>query len=123
MPLVRGVTHTSLARFGRTLLILVIAVSATACAIPGSPVSPDTVASASSPLNLEADTAFCVSEINRYRASVGDEQLARSARLDAFSTEAARVDGEAHRPHHYFVTTNGGPNIARAQNVIPFWKL
>lgn len=73
--------------------------------------------------NLEADTAFCVSEVNRYRESVGLPALTRTADLDAFSARAARIDGEARQPHKHFIETNGGPGIARAQNQIPFWNL
>jgi hypothetical protein len=106
-----------------SLVVIAVAVSASACALPGSPVSPDVVASASSTVSLEVETAYCIDEVNRYRTMAGEPPLARSAQLDAFSTEAARVDGQAHQPHKHFIETNGGPGIARAQNVIPFWKL
>jgi len=104
-------------------VVLAAAVSASACAIPGSPMSPDSVETATEVASLAADIAFCVEEVNRYRAQAGDAPLARSAALDAFSTEAARVDGQNRQPHFHFIATNGGPGIARAQNVIPFWKL
>ncbi len=116
-------TPAPFGRLTRTFLGALVAVSAAACALPGSPVSPETISTASSPLNIEANTAYCVSEINRYRASVGDRPLHRTTRIDAFSAEAARVDGESRRAHQHFFATNGGPNVARAQNVIPFWQL
>jgi hypothetical protein len=41
----------------------------------------------------EADVAFCVSEVNRYRVLAGMIALSRSAALDSFATESAEMDG------------------------------
>jgi uncharacterized protein YkwD len=96
------------------------AMGAVGCALPGGPVSPDSVAT--DPGTLAASTAYCVEEVNRLRATVGAPPLTRSERIDGFSNDAAHVDGEAHQAHTYFRMTNGGNGTARAENVIPWWK-
>jgi hypothetical protein len=80
-------------------------------------------AAADDPSTIAAATRLCVDQVNLLRASVGDPPLGRSDTIDAFSTEAARVDGEAHEAHKYFLETNGGHGIATAENVIPWWKV
>jgi hypothetical protein len=90
------------------------------CAQLGGPVSPDSVATDAS--TLAASTAFCVDEVNRLRASAGATPLAHSSRIDDFSTDAAKVDGEAHEAHAYIRMTNGGNGTARAETMIPWWK-
>ena len=72
---------------------------------------------------IAAASAACVDQVNQLRASVGDPPLARSTRIDQFSAEAARYDGEAHQAHKYFIETNGGHGTALAENVIPWWKV
>ena len=96
------------------------AIGAGGCTMPGGPVAPESVATDGS--TLADSTAFCVEEVNRYRASVGVAPLTRSGRIDEFSSDAAHVDGEAHQAHTYFLMTNGGNGTARAENVIPWWK-
>jgi uncharacterized protein YkwD len=96
------------------------AMGAGGCAMAGGPVSPDSVATDAG--TLADSAAFCVEEVNRFRATVGAPALTRSSRIDAFSTDAAHVDGEAHEAHSYFRMTNGGNGTARAENVIPWWK-
>jgi len=75
------------------------------------------------PATIAAAVSACIDQTNQLRASVGDAPLARSTSIDDFSTEAARVDGEAHQAHKYFIETNGGHGTALAENVIPWWKV
>jgi len=98
-----------------------LALSVTACAVGGNPVEPESVAG--DPGTVAAAINVCIDETNALRASVGDPPLARSGNIDSFSTEAARVDGEAHQAHKYFLETNGGHGVALAENVIPWWKV
>ena len=102
------------------ILTFSCAIGAGGCAMPGGPVSPESVAIDAG--TLADSTAFCVEEVNRYRASVGAAALTRSSRIDQFSTDAAQVDGEAHEAHAYFYRTSGGNGTARAENMIPWWK-
>ena len=95
--------------------------AAAGCVAARSPLQPDSLASDSP--GLAAAAAVCVDQTNALRASVGDPPLARSGQIDAFSNEAARVDGEAHQAHKYFLETNGGHGVAVAENVIPWWKV
>ncbi len=96
------------------------ALAASGCAMPGGPVSPESVATDA---NTLADGAnYCIDEVNRYRTGAGLQPLARSSRIDEFSSDAAKVDGEAHVVHSYFRATNGGNGTARAENQIPWWK-
>jgi uncharacterized protein YkwD len=87
----------------------------------GTPVEPSSLAG--DPAVIAAAAAACVDQTNQLRASVGEPPLARSSRIDAFSTEAAQVDGEAHQAHKHFIATNGGYGTALAENVIPWWKV
>jgi uncharacterized protein YkwD len=104
---------------GSTLTLLV-ALATTGCAGGVNPVSPDPSATAAP--DGRSDAQFCVDEVNRLRASVGKAPLTRSEKIETFSTEAARVDGEAHETHKFFRQTNGG-GVARAENEIPWWEL
>src|SRR5947208_16983106 len=61
--------------------------------------------------------------MNRLRASVGAAPLAHADDIEQFSTEAARVDGEAHVTHKHFRDTDGGNGISNAENEIPWWSL
>jgi hypothetical protein len=96
-------------------------VAAAGCVAGRSPVQPDSLAGDSSV--QAAAAAVCIDQTNALRASVGDPPLARSGQIDAFSNEAARVDGEAHQTHKYFLETNGGHGVALAENEIPWWKV
>jgi len=96
------------------------AIGVAGCAQAGGPMSPDSIAADAS--TIAASTAFCVDEVNRLRATAGLSALQRSGRIDEFSTDAAKVDGEAHEAHTYFRMTNGGNGTARAENMIPWWK-
>ena len=97
------------------------AAGSTGCALAGNPAEPGAVSG--DPAALAAAAAVCVDQVNILRATVGDPPLAHSSRIDAFSAEAARVDGEAHQAHKYFLATNGGYGLALAENVIPWWRL
>src|SRR5688572_2640757 len=68
------------------------------------------------------DVAYCMSEINEYRASIGLPAYGRAADIDAFAAEGAMIDGTAHEAHKHFSDTNGGNGIAFAENEIPWWN-
>jgi hypothetical protein len=61
---------------------------------------------------------FCVSETNRYRATIGKPALARSPEIEAYADEGAEVDHET-SPHHHFISTNGGNGLTSAENECP----
>ena len=61
--------------------------------------------------------------MNRLRATVGAAPLRRSDAVEAFSTEASRVDGTSHTLHKYFLDTSGGGGLSAAENEIPWWTL
>jgi hypothetical protein len=69
----------------------------------------------------EPELAYCVDEINRYRASIDVPALQRSAALEAFSAIVARHDATIREAHAYFRLTNGA-GIARAETEILWWK-
>jgi hypothetical protein len=113
---VTGRSNGSLFRCAAAVAVLA---RATACAL--NPAAPGAAAPATTDLSVEA--GFCVDEINRLRATVGLAPLARSAEIETFSTEAARIDGEMHQPHKHFFDTNGGHGVSHAENEIPWWTL
>jgi uncharacterized protein YkwD len=49
-----------------------------------------------------ADLAYCVSEVNRYRALVGAPPLSQSAVAEQSAAEAAPVDHRGRRAHQHF---------------------
>jgi uncharacterized protein YkwD len=100
---------------------LCIAAAAAGCTMVKNPVEPGPGDIDSS--IIASASAVCVDEVNRLRAAAGDPPLTRSATIDAFSAEAARVDGTAHEAHRHFLATNGGYGTSMAENVIPWWKL
>jgi uncharacterized protein YkwD len=104
-------------------VILIVGVLATACNAVKHPTAADSVHAAADVQNFASETAFCVSEINRLRATIGAAPLARTDRLENFATEAARVDTEEGVPHTHFRRTNGGNGTAFAENTIPWWKM
>ena len=105
----------------RATVALTLALGSGACALPGTPVEPSSLAG--DPATIAAAVTACVDQTNALRASVGDPPLKRSSRIEQFSTEAAQVDGEAHQAHKHFIATNGGHGTALAENVIPWWKV
>jgi uncharacterized protein YkwD len=115
---------TTLARTaGAVLLSTIVVASVTGCSKMGNPTAPDAVTTGNGSADVAADLAFCVSEINRLRATVGAPALAQSGTIEAFSSEAAQVDGAAHETHKHFRDTNGGRGAAMAENEIPWWNL
>ena len=101
--------------------LTLFAFGAIGCAMPGTPLEPSSINA--DPSAIAAAVTACIDQVNSLRASVGDPPLNRSSRIDAFSAEAARVDGEAHQAHKHFIETNGGHGTALAENVIPWWKV
>jgi hypothetical protein len=112
----------NLAGRGTLLAALGLALSVSAMACANGPTAPSDVATASSAtLDLSEDLAFCADEVNRYRASVGRQPLARSAALESFATSAAAHDGTAHVAHQLFVNTGGG-GTSMAETEILWWR-
>ena len=107
MSLVRLPTHT---------LALALALGSSGCLAIISPSSTDA-------FDANIEIAFCVSEVNRLRAREGAGPLAHASDVGAFSSEAARVDGEHHEAHRHFRATNGGGGLVTAENEIPWWRL
>jgi uncharacterized protein YkwD len=66
-----------------------------------SPPSP-TAPTGSSVTPTRADLDFCVSETNRYRASVGAPALGSSSAVEQFAAAAAQADHIANSPHSYY---------------------
>jgi uncharacterized protein YkwD len=85
---------------------------------PPAPSNPEAPPTAST--NLESELTFCVTETNRYRATLGRAALTRSSALEAYAAVGAREDGLAHAGHQHFRSTNGG-GIASAENEVPWW--
>ena len=65
-----------------------------------------------------ADLGFCVSETNRYRASVGAGALTQAADLDAFALAAARADHASGVGHDYFSANATG---LASENMVLRW--
>jgi hypothetical protein len=104
------------------LIAIVFGTLVTGCTrTPASPTAPSQGSISAS--DQTADTAFCVDEINRFRSTIGAPPLTQSSAIEAFSTEASRVDGAAHQAHKYFRDTNGGNGVSLAENEIPWWLL
>ena len=103
-------------------VLLVVGVIATGCSKTSLPTSPSPAAGTPGE-DFSVESAFCVQEINRLRASIGAEPLARTDRLEDFATEAARVDTHEGVPHTHFRRTNGGNGTAMAENTIPWWNM
>jgi hypothetical protein len=83
-----------------------------------SPTDPTLVGAGGS---LTAEVQRCADEINRHRASIGLDPLARVDALEEFAARAAENDGRAHAAHQYFAHTNGG-GISGAETEILWWK-
>ena len=93
---------------------LLLALCASACAVPTtSPSTPDTA-------TIGASLQLCTDEINRYRASVGLPALVRSSSLEQFAADAAQHDSAAGVPHTLFRQTNGG-GVAMAETELLLW--
>jgi len=70
----------------------------------------------------EAELSFCIEETNRYRAEASRAALTRSAALEAYAADGARIDQQSGEPHKHFLDTDGG-GIAFAENEIPAWPV
>ncbi len=89
---------------------------------PPPPPAPPAVEMAAEPPRADDDLTFCIDEVNRYRKRAGKPLLRRSAQLDAFAADAARVDSEARRPHKHFSTVAyPHPYREMGENEIPWW--
>lgn len=75
----------------------------------------------SRPGSATAYLVYCVSETNRYRATIGAPPLVRSAELEAYAAGGARTDATARDAHSHFKSTSGG--MAVAENELPWWPL
>lgn len=65
-----------------------------------------------------ADLAFCASETNRYRASVGHAALTQTADIDAYALRAAQADHVGGVAHDYFRANSPGDG---AENMLLRW--
>jgi uncharacterized protein YkwD len=61
-----------------------------------------------------SDLAFCLSEVNRYRASIGRTPLVQSDELQAVASAAAQSDQKTNLAHGYFKTQS----VAFAENEV-----
>ena len=66
-----------------------------------------------------SEREFCISETNRYRASVGKPALARDASLENFADAGAAEDDAKKSAHYHFIQNENG--TAYAENEIPGW--
>ena len=106
-------------------VVFVMAAMTTACSSNNgagatTPTAPSSGDSGSTSVNLDTELAYCVTETNGYRASVGVPPLTRSSALEAYAAVGAREDGLAHVAHQHFRSTNGG-GVATAENLIGWW--
>jgi hypothetical protein len=69
-----------------------------------------------------ADLVYCVSAVNAYRTANFRASLARSAALEAYAAEGARIDGTAKTPHLHFQQTSSSL-IAVAETEITWLPL
>ena len=110
----RLVQHRSILRRVRIVTASGLLAGVVGCASPSAP-TPETAD------GLASDLAYCVNQLNQYRASIGRPALAESVALEAFAAEAAAHDGALHVAHDLFATTNGR-NTAAAETEILWWK-
>jgi Cysteine-rich secretory protein family len=94
-------------------IVLAFVTSACSPAFPDAPTGSTT--SNTPPSVTAADLAFCVGDVNRYRAQVGRPPLVESPSLEAFAAAGAQADAASGVPHSHFRATNGG-GIASAEN-------
>lgn len=94
-------------------IALTLVASACSPAFPDAPTGSTT--SNSAPSVTAADLAFCVSDINRYRAQVNRPPLAQSAALETYAAASAQADTASGMPHSHFAGSNGG-GVATAEN-------
>ncbi len=66
--------------------------------------------------------AFCVDEINTYRARAKKPALQRSPELESFAADGAKSDAAARQPHHHFSrVAYPHPYREMGENEIPWW--
>jgi uncharacterized protein YkwD len=97
-------------------LVVIVLTTALTAACSSNPASPSEGST-----NFETELTFCITETNRYRATLGLSPLTRSSALEAYAAAGAQEDGLAHVAHQHFRSTNGG-GVAFAKNVIPWWR-
>ena len=97
-------------------LVVVVLTTALTAACSSNPASPSEKST-----NFETALTFCVTETNRFRATLGLSPLTRSSALEAYAAAGAQEDGLAHVVHQHFRSTSGG-GIAFAENEIPWWS-
>src|SRR5262249_1501336 len=108
---------------GHICIVVAIAALNAACSSSGgsassnplAPTAGNSATPASSPSSLDSDLTFCVTETNRYRATLGLSELVRSSALETYAATGAQEDGLAHVAHQHFTSTHGG-GIALAEN-------
>jgi hypothetical protein len=110
-------------RGGAAVLLLIWAMAAAGCFVRQASAPTLVATSDGSSVSFESDLAFCVGEINRYRALANRSVLARSAALEAYAAAAARTDGLGRAAHRHAQDTGFGGGLVRAENEIPFWPL
>jgi hypothetical protein len=96
------------------VIAVIAALVGSACG-PAFPNAPSTSASSSSPTATAADLAFCVADINGYRAQANRPPLAESMALETFAAAGAQTDAASGVPHAHFTASNGA-GIATAEN-------
>ncbi len=101
-------------RLAAGVLVGLATILAAACAY--APLEPGSGAAA-------ANLQFCLSEINRYRATLNRAALQQSSSLDDYAATAAEFDGSRHNAHAYANSTNFSGGYVRFENEIPWWSL
>ncbi len=98
------------------LLLAAVALGA-ACSAACGPAFPNGPSGEKGGSNMPtaADLAFCVSDINAYRAQANRPSLTESTALDTFAAQGAQIDGASGVAHSHFTSSNGG-GIATSEN-------
>jgi uncharacterized protein YkwD len=99
----------------KRLLLACALASSCGSASPAIPSPPAASASIAETTFSAADLAFCVADINRYRALANRPALAASAALDAYAAAGAQADAVAGSAHSHFIAGRGG-GIAAAES-------
>jgi hypothetical protein len=101
----------------RFLGLLLAAVAASACGANDTAVtSPFSTSPAVSV--TAADLAFCVQDINSYRARVGGlSNYGESPTMESFAAIGAQTDGVSGQAHSHFITTLGGLAVSENEEL------
>ena len=78
-------------------LVVVVLTTALTAACSSNPVSPSEKST-----TFETALTFCVTETNRFRATLGLSPVTRSSALEAYAAAGAQEDGLAHVAHQHF---------------------